>query len=248
MGRGIMLPLLMLTGGLMMITEMVIISAVALGELRTSHQPMPSRRLDIGRAHWQRVSLTSDPIIERGAASANGRWAVFDRVVFDNSDIFLVDHLTGQIRQLTHDSATDWLPVLSPDGTQVAFISWRDWNSEIYVIDAASGELHNISNHSSLDLMPAWSPDGSMLAFVSNRNGHADIYLADVDRGLIHSVTHSSAYDSNPQWAADGVSLTFQAYREGGWDDYLFTLDSHRPIIVASHMYPTCARPVTTPC
>ena len=238
MGRGIMMPLFVLAGGLLMITVLVIIGAMMIADLRTSYQPMPTQRSDIGHAHWLRVSLTSDPIIETGAASASGRWAAFERMTFDSREIFLVDRLTGQIRQLTHDSASDQFPVLSPDGTQVAFISSRDRNSEIYVVDIASGTLHNLSSHPALDLMPAWSPDGSMLAFVSNRNGHGDIYLADVDRRLVHPLTHTAAYDSSPQWAADGASLMFLAYREGGWDDYLFTMDSHPPSLTASHIYP----------
>ena len=37
--------------------------------------------------------------------------------------------------RLTHDWANDEVPVWSPDGTKIAFISDRDGNEEIYVMN-----------------------------------------------------------------------------------------------------------------
>ena len=245
MRNGILQALVMLAGGLLLIIGLAITAALLAARINTS---------TLAASLAPPVAMASDNVLETSdvvgnmgspvniSASTNDhRLVVFEHVSSYSAswDIFLADGQIGQVRQLTTHPATDRFPVLSPDGTQVAFISWRDRNSEIYLIRVEDGTLRNISNHPAFDLMPAWSPDGSMLAFVSERNGTGDIYLADVDRGLLHHLTHTPAYDASPQWAANGESITFRAYREGGWDAYLFTMDSRRPILMASYPYPT---------
>ena len=69
------------------------------------------------------------------------------------------------------DSADDTAPALSPDGSQVAFMSRRDSNWEIYIVKADGSSLTRLTNDPAEDGLPTWSPDGKVLAFVSNRGG-----------------------------------------------------------------------------
>ena len=62
-------------------------------------------------------------------------------------------------------------PVISPDGTKVAFAAVGD----IYVMPVG-GKPENITKDKYLDTDPAWSPDGSQLVYSSDKGGeHAAV-------------------------------------------------------------------------
>ncbi|MEO2002906.1 MAG: hypothetical protein ABGY41_02270, partial [Candidatus Poribacteria bacterium] len=120
---------------------------------------------------------------------------------------------------------SDTCPAWSPDGSKIAFVSYRDQyraNGEIYVMDADGENERNITNtpHSD-DTQPAWSPDGRMIVFVSYRwprAGIPRIHIMDVDGKNVRSVperagghtTRYSAYQSWPTWSPDGMSIIYR--------------------------------------
>jgi len=77
--------------------------------------------------------------------------------------------------RLTTNSAGDFGPSWSPDGSKIAFWSDRDGNSEIYVMNADGSEQTRLTDNSASDQEPAWSPDGRRIAFVSSRDGFTAI-------------------------------------------------------------------------
>jgi Tol biopolymer transport system component len=52
----------------------------------------------------------------------------------------------------------DRLPVWSPDGRMVAFVSRRDGNEEIYVMNADGSGQRRLTRTPWNDKSPAWSP------------------------------------------------------------------------------------------
>src|SRR5690606_17370578 len=87
-------------------------------------------------------------------------------------------------------------PSVSPDGTQVAFLSERDiFSVDLYVADARTGEVTRrltrtaIDPHfSSLQFIAsagAWSPDGSRLAVTAIAEGRPELVIYDVSSGRI---------------------------------------------------------------
>jgi len=77
--------------------------------------------------------------------------------------------------RLTTNSAGDFGPSWSPDGSKIAFWSDRDGNSDIYVMNADGSEQTRLTDNSASDQEPAWSPDGRRVAFVSSRDGFTAI-------------------------------------------------------------------------
>ena len=61
--------------------------------------------------------------------------------------------------RLTNDVATDRNPTWSPDGTRIAFESFRDGNREVYVMNADGSGAKRLTTDPALDFDPAWSPD-----------------------------------------------------------------------------------------
>ncbi len=81
------------------------------------------------------------------------------------------------IVELTADD-TDTAPAISPDGTQVAFMSNRDGNWDIYLVGIDGKDLRRLTDDPAQDGLPAWSPDGKVIAFVSNRGGPWAVWAA----------------------------------------------------------------------
>ncbi|MEP3210032.1 MAG: DUF5050 domain-containing protein [Maribacter sp.] len=69
--------------------------------------------------------------------------------------------------ELTHNTAQDWHPEISPDGKQIVFMSDRDGNHEIYVMHIDGSNQKRLTSNNVRDSTPSWSPDGSQILFTS---------------------------------------------------------------------------------
>jgi Tol biopolymer transport system component len=64
------------------------------------------------------------------------------------------------VAQVTDDPGGNGLPSWSPDGTALAFVSYRDGNPEIYVIGADGTGERRLTDDPGQDGDPVWSPTG----------------------------------------------------------------------------------------
>ncbi|MFO1161401.1 MAG: cadherin-like domain-containing protein [Reyranellaceae bacterium] len=167
------------------------------------------------------------------AGQANGMISNDDATVFGPED-----HIVRVSVDATGAQANDssQQPVISADGTKVAFISFAtnlvsgDTNSQadIFVKDLATGQIMHAStsasgaqaNNASFD--PALSPDGSKVAFGSaasnlvpdDTNGW-DIFVKDLVTGVIERVSTDGAGNqaNSVSWGAvfspDGTKISF---------------------------------------
>ena len=70
-------------------------------------------------------------------------------------------------------------PALSPDGSEVAFVSGDD----IWAAPARGGVARLLVSHEATESRPLYSPDGARLAFVSDRAGSDDLYVLELGVG-----------------------------------------------------------------
>jgi WD40 repeat protein len=104
--------------------------------------------------------LTNDTFPDRSSAiSPDGKFIAFESERNDNSDIYLIDIATKEIKRLTDHPTRDYSPTWSPDGKKIAFISERDGFSHIWVVNADGTGLFQLTK-GEFHVWPgiSWSP------------------------------------------------------------------------------------------
>jgi Tol biopolymer transport system component/imidazolonepropionase-like amidohydrolase len=92
-------------------------------------------------------------------------------------------------------------PVISPDGTEVAFIALGDlWLMPI------GGTPRRLTNDRFVETDPTWSPDGRSIAFSSDRDGTTDLWVRDVASGADQKVASEATKAS---WAPRGNEIAY---------------------------------------
>lgn len=122
----------------------------------------------------------------------------------------------GQRAQVLLESSEPIMsPSWSPDGSQVAYVSFETDLPRIYTQTIATGERRQITNFPNINSSPVWSPDGTKLAMVLSKDGSPDIYVQDLRTNELTRVTDHPAVETEPSWSNDGRSLVFMSDRTG---------------------------------
>ena len=182
-------------------------------------KPVPGKKGERKRGH----ELNVGP-----ALSPDGRYVAFlsSRELFD-IDLFLADAKSGQvIRELASsdrdahfeslrfiESGGSW----SPDGKQLAFITFEKGDNFLGIVDVASGKINSI-RVPGLDAINnvAWGPDGHTIAISGQITGVSDLFLFDMQTNAVKQLTNDKFADLQPSWSPDGKTLAFVSDRGAG--------------------------------
>ena len=121
-------------------------------------------------------------------------------------------------------------PALSPDGTQIAYFSEKDFYFvDLYLADVASGQPirrlfkstynSNYETFRFINSAASWSPDGRYLAVAAKRGPKDDILIIDVKENKeANRIVVNLNGVTTPTWSPDGQQLVFTGY-DGGMSD-----------------------------
>lgn len=115
-------------------------------------------------------------------------------------------------------------PAWSPDGKQIAYVSFEERRAGIYIENVATGSRRLVSVFPGINGAPAWSPDGSKLAVVLSKGGSPNIYMMDIKSNVLTQLTNDFYINTEPSWAPDGKSILFTSNRGGGPQIYQLNL------------------------
>ena len=137
------------------------------------------------------------------------------------------DSKTAQ--QLTDGPGYDYQPDWSPDGKNVAYVSYQKDAIELWLLEIATGKTMQLTSGGAANVEPRWSPDGKRIVFVSTSyNKRFHIFRAEVREGKLENVVrltgetksslpryYYSAYDMeiSPVWTRDGQEILFVSNR-----------------------------------
>lgn len=160
----------------------------------------------------RRLSFTegedTDPAI-----SPNGRLIAFVSDRDGNPEIFLMDTLGQNVRQLTvtapgqrvfgklQGGVVHSRPAWSPDGTHVVYA--RDGDIVLHPINGNAPAI--LTSGAPVDASPSWHPNGNRIAFV--RDGA--LYVMNADGSNPTALLASAAPISDPAYSPDGNFLAY---------------------------------------
>ena len=170
-------------------------------------------------AFSEKIVFASNRAAGKGVTNPTG-----DREIFK-----MTSNGTGA-RQLTTNAGHDLEPVLSPDGTKIAYMSRGDQASnpegdwEIYVMNSAdgSGNKNLTDNGANVDdLVPDFSPDGTRIAYqsrgaqTSNAEGDDEVYVMNASDGtgkknLSNNYLTIDDYDAD--FSPDGTKIAYSSH------------------------------------
>ncbi|WP_428425569.1 Tol-Pal system beta propeller repeat protein TolB [Methylibium sp.] len=106
-------------------------------------------------------------------------------------------------------------PAWSPDGRELAYVSFESRKAVVYVQEVASGKRRTLASFRGSNSAPAWSPDGHQIALTLSRDGGSQLFVMGRDGEGVKRLTNSGAIDTEATWSPDGKSIYFVSDRGG---------------------------------
>jgi TolB protein len=122
-------------------------------------------------------------------------------------------------------------PAWSPNGRQLAYVSFESRKPTIYVHEVLSGKRRLVANFKGSNSAPAWSPDGRTLALTLSRDGGSQLNLLDltVAGSEPRRIAQSGSIDTEPAFTADGKTIYFVSDRGGSPQIYRVAVSGGNP-------------------
>ena len=172
------------------------------------------------------------------AISPDGSRVAYAMVDGESSNVVVSNIDGSNLRKLTKNSAVDAYPAWSPDGNQIAFISYRDgddFRPRLYVMNSDGSKQRSLAPAVwSTIHTPVWSPDGNRIAFVVFQRDEVPREDSSkgtwtVDRQILHTVKPDGSElrilgdtESIAAWSPDGSQIAF--IRREGDSSAVFTM------------------------
>jgi dipeptidyl aminopeptidase/acylaminoacyl peptidase len=127
------------------------------------------------------------------------------------STVQVLDVTSGHSKPLTGASSLESIPVLSPDGSQVAYLKNRDgksWNEgDVFLTAAVGGEGKDITRTLDRNIVRAiWMPDGKSLLVAGDDRTTSGMWLQPNDGGAAERLQTGDVAPAEPFWLDGSVS------------------------------------------
>lgn len=164
--------------------------------------------------------------------SADGKWVIYANGTDSRTSLVAVrpeDPKSLKRLPLTNSFDADE-PILSPDGTRIAYVSSRPKTPQIYSsnldgsderVEAPAPPKTRVYHTS-----PDWSPDGRMIAY-QQQNGDFQVWVVNRADHAVRKLT-TKGENEDPSWAPDARHLALTSNRGGSKAIWVLDVQSGR--------------------
>jgi len=133
----------------------------------------------------------------------------------------LMDWDGANVRYLTRGQELVLTPRFSPNGQQLAYMSYGSGDPKVFILNVASGARQLVGDFPQMTFSPRFSPDGATLLFSMQKEGNANIYAMNLGGRGVQQLTDGAAIDTSPSFSPDGSQIVFESDRGGTQQLYL---------------------------
>jgi Tol biopolymer transport system component/serine/threonine protein kinase len=148
--------------------------------------------------------------------SRDGRRLVYERRT-ENASIWRVGlgPRSSAPERIASSTRIDALPSYSPDGTKIAFSSYRSGSLEIWMADADGSSPVQLTSLGQYSVVPEWSPDGKQIVFQTSGETGNHLYIVGAEGGGLRRLAKGADDELQPSWSSDGEWIYFMSDRSG---------------------------------
>jgi len=172
--------------------------------------------------HSTQVRLCSHRIADRIYDKLTGLGAMFSsRIAYvvqhseKSYELIVADSDGANPKPALKSNESIISPAWSPDGRQLAYVSFEERKPVVYLHTVSTGKRRVIANFHGNNSAPAFSPDGKKIAIALSRDGFTQIYLINTDGSGVTRFSRSMAIDTEPVFSVDGKYVYFTSDRGG---------------------------------
>ncbi|MDI6786667.1 MAG: hypothetical protein QMD92_08170 [bacterium] len=155
--------------------------------------------------------------------SPNGKWIAFSanspKMGYLIRDIYIMkSNGRNKVKIASTTPNQSSFPVWSPDGKNIAFLSYPDYdpkiylppqlNCDIYIVNVETKNLTQLTENLTYDGDISWFPDGRKIVY-SSWQGNYEIFVIDIETKKEMQLTSNSVDDVCPIWSLDGKKIAF---------------------------------------
>lgn len=164
-------------------------------------------------------------------------------------EIYMMDYdgWEDSIKQITKFKSNTLFPDWSPNGNEIAYVSFKDGWSDCFVHNLITGKVTAAATYKNTNNTPRWYPDGIHLAASLSAEGNPEIYKIHKEKASKPvRLTNNRGIDVSPDVSPDGTRIAFISDRIGSPQVYIMNADGsgqHR----ISHIQRKCESPMWSP-
>ena len=141
-------------------------------------------------------------------------------------EIYVSDYDGHNVKPLTAHKDISMLPRWSPDGTKIAYNSYKDKGAMLYLEDVGSGRVKRLSGRSGLNIGACWAPGGREIALTMSHQGNPDIYVIDLQGKILRQLVSHWGIDVSPAFSPDRKKIAFVSNRSGAPQIYIQEIET----------------------
>jgi TolB protein len=131
-----------------------------------------------------------------------------------NKDVCYADW-DGHHERCFTQGGLNLLPAWSPDGSKIAFTSYRAGNPDIFVYDLGTKAITGLVKKGALATGAAFSANGARVAYSLSEGESSHLWVINADGSGDTRLTSGYGIDTSPAWSPDGARLAFVSNRAG---------------------------------